>query len=174
MKHDWIYINDQDLHLRYVLGELGQNPLICIGVNPSTAIPDYLDTTLEKVKAIAKEHKNDGWIMLNIYPYRSSKPENLPDNPINDELINLNIDEIRKIIKKYPKSDILCAWGDNINTKSYIKAILKNRLLKVLINANKKKQLKCLAYTKNENPYHPSRASKPYKFKTFNIQNYKI
>jgi len=146
MKHNWLYISDSDMHLRYVLGESGKNPLICIGLNPSTAIPDYLDSTLERVRAIAKNHKCDSWIMLNIYPYRGSDPKMLPDNSIDDRYINQNINEIEKILEKYPKSQVLCAWGDNITQKRYIAEVFRDKLLKVLIKYENR--LKCLKLTK--------------------------
>ena len=39
----WIYVPDFYTEYRYILGTRGLNPLICIGVNPSTAEPDNLD-----------------------------------------------------------------------------------------------------------------------------------
>ena len=33
----WIYVPDFYTEYRYILGTRGNNPLICIGVNPSTA-----------------------------------------------------------------------------------------------------------------------------------------
>ncbi len=36
---------------RFILGEAGENPLVCIGVNPSTAEPDKLDNTHRQLKA---------------------------------------------------------------------------------------------------------------------------
>ncbi|WP_416386030.1 DUF1643 domain-containing protein [Anaerocolumna aminovalerica] len=45
---DWIYEIDEENIIRYVLGTVGENPLICFGLNPSTAEPDFLDPTLKK------------------------------------------------------------------------------------------------------------------------------
>lgn len=39
----WIYVPDFYTEYRYILGTRGDNPLICIGINPSTAAPDNLD-----------------------------------------------------------------------------------------------------------------------------------
>ena len=41
----WLYVPDFYTEYRYILGTRGQKPLICIGVNPSTAEPDNLDNT---------------------------------------------------------------------------------------------------------------------------------
>ena len=35
----WLYVPDSYTEYRYILGTRGENPLICIGVNPSTAEP---------------------------------------------------------------------------------------------------------------------------------------
>ena len=44
----WIYIPDFYSDYRYVLGTRGKKPLICIGINPSTAEPYNLDNTLNQ------------------------------------------------------------------------------------------------------------------------------
>lgn len=46
----WHYKNDKDNTIRYILGEEGNKPLFCIGINPSTAEPDNLDSTLKKAR----------------------------------------------------------------------------------------------------------------------------
>ncbi len=45
----WLYVPDFYTEYRYILGTRGKNPLICIGINPSTAEPDNLDNTLKSV-----------------------------------------------------------------------------------------------------------------------------
>ena len=60
MKYQWetapdIYIGD-DLRRRFVLGVSGNHPLICFGVNPSTANHEYADKTLHMVEQIAKRN----------------------------------------------------------------------------------------------------------------------
>jgi len=42
----WLYVPPYYCEYRYILGTKGKNPLICIGINPSTAAPDDLDNTL--------------------------------------------------------------------------------------------------------------------------------
>ena len=58
--------------IRYILGERFNNGnekvLICIGINPSIAIPKNLDPTLKRVQGYAKENGYEAWYMLNIYP----------------------------------------------------------------------------------------------------------
>ena len=45
----WLYAPNFYSEYRYILGTRGKNPLICIGINPSTAEPDHLDNTLKSV-----------------------------------------------------------------------------------------------------------------------------
>ena len=59
--------------VRYVLGEQFDTSckkvLVCIGINPSTAIPEQLDPTVKRVQKYAKNSGEYGaWYMLNVYP----------------------------------------------------------------------------------------------------------
>ena len=63
---NWLYSNSPDNKNRYTLGKSGNNPLIVIGVNPSTAEPENLDPTLRQVKSRALSMGYDSWIMINI------------------------------------------------------------------------------------------------------------
>ena len=81
----WIYIPsfnanaDHSKAPRYVLGTRGQNPLIFICKNPSTAVPNDLDKTLTCISNYIKQQTTyDSWIVLNLYPYRATDPTNLP------------------------------------------------------------------------------------------------
>ncbi len=49
----WLYVPKVYSEYRYILGTRGKKPLICMGINPSTAIPDRLDNTLKSVERIA-------------------------------------------------------------------------------------------------------------------------
>ena len=59
---------------RYVLGRVGRRPLVCIGINPSTAQPGALDPTLKSVERLANANGFDSWIMFNVYPQRATNP----------------------------------------------------------------------------------------------------
>ena len=49
----WLYVPDFYSEYRYILGTKGENPLICIGINPSTAAPDDMHIT----SGIHKEYR---------------------------------------------------------------------------------------------------------------------
>ena len=49
----WYYEPHTYQSYRYVLGRVGKHPLVCIGINPSTAQPGALDPTLKSVERLA-------------------------------------------------------------------------------------------------------------------------
>jgi hypothetical protein len=74
---EWIYEKNYDNTARFVLGTKGNNPLVCFGVNPSIATPEQLDNTIRSIQRISFNNGFDSWIMLNIYPQRATKPNDL-------------------------------------------------------------------------------------------------
>ena len=38
----WLYVPNTYSEYRYILGTRGKKPLICVGINPSTAAPDEI------------------------------------------------------------------------------------------------------------------------------------
>ena len=55
----WYYEPHVYLPYRYVLGRVGRRPLVCIGINPSTAQPGALDPTLKSVERLAAHNGFD-------------------------------------------------------------------------------------------------------------------
>ena len=70
----WLYVPPYYTEYRYILGTRGENPLICIGINPSTAQPGDLDNTLKSVERIALGNGYDSFTMFNVYPQRATDP----------------------------------------------------------------------------------------------------
>ena len=68
----WLYAPNFYSEYRYILGTRGQKPLICIGINPSTAQPDDLDNTLKSVQRIALGNGYDSFLMFNVYAQRAT------------------------------------------------------------------------------------------------------
>ena len=76
-REKWLYVPDFYSEYRYILGTRGKNPLICIGINPSTAEPDNLDNTLKSVERIALGNGFDSFIMFNVYAQRATRPQDM-------------------------------------------------------------------------------------------------
>ena len=66
----WLYVPNTYSEYRYILGTRGSHPLICVGINPSTAAPDALDPTLQSAQRIALNNGYDSFLMFNVYAQR--------------------------------------------------------------------------------------------------------
>ena len=101
----WIYVPDFYTEYRYILGTRGDNPLICIGINPSTAEPDNLDNTLKSVSRIAGGNGFDSWIMFNVYAQRATRPDDM-DRELNRELHEENMAAFRYILSNVAQGNM--------------------------------------------------------------------
>ena len=116
----WLYVPDFYTEYRYVLGTKGQNPLICIGVNPSTAQPDHLDNTLKSVERIALGNGYDSFIMFNVYPQRATRPQDMAKER-DDRLHRANMEAFDYILGLSKEPVVWAAWGNIIEMRPYLK-----------------------------------------------------
>lgn len=164
----WIYENDQDNDLRYVLGTKGVRPLLCFGINPSTAKPEDLDNTLKSVERLALSNGFDSWVMMNIYAQRATDPNDLHEN-FKEEIHSKNLEFIENILSTN-NTTIWAAWGTLIEKRTY----LANCLLNIYEVSN---QYDCDWVTigkksKKGHPHHPLYLSSSEKPEAFNIDRY--
>ena len=148
---DWLYEKNKNNTSRYVLGTVGHKPLVCIGINPSTAEPGKLDNTLASVERISLANGYDSWIMLNVYPQRSTDPNNLHE--LRDFTIDRdNMNAIRMILEEY-KPTIWAAWGRIIHKRPY----LMNSLYEIIgaSKANGCRWVNAGPLLKDGHPHHP-------------------
>ncbi len=61
---NWLYVNDEDNKTRYVLGKRSDSPLVCFGINPSTAEPNNLDPTLKSVERVAEKNDFESFLIF--------------------------------------------------------------------------------------------------------------
>lgn len=116
----WIYEHSADA--RFVLGTVGDNPLVCFGINPSVAVPNSLDQTVRRVKGLAASSGFDSWTMLNVYPQIATAPEEM--HPVLDPELKLeNERQIEKLIDGRPLT-LLGAWGGLIRSRPYLVPLL--------------------------------------------------
>ena len=73
----WLFVPNEYTEYRYILGTRGKKPLICIGINPSTARPGDLDPTLKSVERVARNNGFDSFIMFNVYAQRATSPDDM-------------------------------------------------------------------------------------------------
>ena len=118
----WLYVPDFYTEYRYILGTRGENPLICIGINPSTAEPDSLDNTLKSVQRIAAGNGYDSFIMFNVYAQRATRPDDM-DRELNVRLHAANMDAFRYILSHVGEGvspAVWAAWGTIIEKRPYL------------------------------------------------------
>jgi serine/threonine protein phosphatase 1 len=161
-------MNSEDNSLRYVLGTKGNNPLVVLGLNPSTADDKKSDPTVTKVMGFAERAKNDGFMMINLYPLRATDPGNLPKE-FNSEHHKANLEAIDTALTDYPEIDVLVAFGGNGIIRSYLKDCLKDII--AIIGKRKVNWYKIGSLTQSGHPKHPSRA-KYEDLTPFDIEEY--
>ena len=127
-RDEWLYVPDFYTEYRYILGTRGINPLICIGVNPSTAEPGNLDNTLKSVSRIANGNGYDSWIMFNVYAQRATRPEDM-DRVCNDRLHEANMEAFRYILSHVGEGvspAVWAAWGAVIEKRPYLPGCVRD------------------------------------------------
>lgn len=153
---------------RFVLGKQGRNPLFVIGLNPSTADVKKSDPTMRKVMGIAERFKCDSFVMLNLYPQRTTNPSDL-HKELSGELFKQNLQEITKALSTVEKPLIFVAWGDNIGIRKYLYRCAKEIITQIGDNAV---WLQTGALTKNGHPRHPLYANYDWALSGFDFKNY--
>ena len=127
-RDEWLYVPDFYTEYRYILGTRGINPLICIGVNPSTAEPGNLDNTLKSVSRIAGGNGYDSWIMFNVYAQRATRPEDM-DRVCNERLHEANMEAFRYILSHVGEGvspAVWAAWGAVIEKRPYLPGCVRD------------------------------------------------
>jgi len=121
-RNRWIYVPDHYSEYRYILGTRGSHPLICVGINPSTAIPDRLDNTLKSTQRIALFNGFDSFIMFNVYAQRATLPDDM-EKVLNMEMHQENLKAFEWILRQYPQPcTVWAAWGAVIEKREYLPA----------------------------------------------------
>ena len=123
----WIYVPDHYLEYRYILGTKGKKPLICIGINPSTAEPDNLDNTLKSVERIALGNGFDSFIMFNVYPQRATRPADM-EKACNELLHQENMKAFEYVLRLSDTPVVWAAWGTIITQRDYLAKCLTDMI----------------------------------------------
>lgn len=103
---------------RYALGNAslsapGSRPLIAICMNPSHADEHEADRTVNRLIEASIDHAYTGWVMLNLYPERATKPANL--SPYDASLSAANCAAIERELTRHAATEVLGAWGGNLH-----------------------------------------------------------
>ena len=165
----WLYAPNFYSEYRYILGTRGNNPLICIGINPSTAQPDDLDNTLKSVERIALGNGFDSFIMFNVYAQRATSPDDM-EKACNPLLHEENMKAFRYVLSISANPTVWAAWGAIIEKRKYLPDCVRDMLT---IGGEYGAQWVCAgAITKKGHPHHPLYLRKDEKIKPFDVAAY--
>lgn len=168
----WLYVPNFYSEYRYILGTRGKNPLICIGINPSTARPGDLDNTLKSVERIALGNGFDSFIMFNVYAQRATRPEDM-DQVCNQALHRENLAAFRYVLDQVGEGfrpAIWAAWGTIIEKRPYLKDCVRD--LAAAGQAYNAQWLCAGKRTKKGHPHHPLYLRKDEKVRPFDVEEY--
>ena len=169
-REKWLYVPDFYSEYRYILGTAGTRPLICIGVNPSTARPDALDNTLKSVERVAHFNGFDSFIMFNVYAQRATVPDDM-EKIMNPVLHGENLKVFRWVLEHSGSSPaVWAAWGAVIEKRDYLPRC-------VLDMAEAGKEYGAVWFTAGQcskagHPHHPLYLPKNSVLEPFDVKTY--
>ena len=169
----WLYVPDFYTEYRYILGTRGARPLICVGVNPSTAAPDDLDNTLKSVSRIAAGNGFDSWIMFNVYAQRATRPDDM-DRCLNEELHRENLRAFAYILEGAAaggtRPAVWAAWGAVIEKRPYLPGCVRDM---VRLGEQYGARWLCAgACSKKGHPHHPLYLRRDEPVRDFDVEDY--
>ncbi len=165
----WLYVPSRYTEYRYILGTRGKKPLICVGINPSTAEPEHLDNTLKSVQRIAIGNGFDSFIMFNVYAQRATSPDDmeLQCNPV---LHRENMKAFAYALSISEKPVIWAAWGAIIEKRGYLSDCVGDM---VRLGQEHGATWVCAgAITKKGHPHHPLYLRRDEPLRPFDIAGY--
>ncbi|MCR5664841.1 MAG: DUF1643 domain-containing protein [Oscillospiraceae bacterium] len=169
----WIYVPDFYTEYRYILGTRGKRPLICVGVNPSTAEPDRLDNTLKSVGRIAGGNGFDSFIMFNVYAQRATRPDDM-DRALNERLHRENLRAFEYILSQSAAEGstpcVWAAWGAVIEKRAYLPGCVRDML--TLGERFGARWVCAGSCSVKGHPHHPLYLRKDEKIRDFDVEAY--
>lgn len=168
-KERWLYVPDFYSEYRYILGTRGEDPLICIGINPSTAAPDDLDNTLKSVERIALHNGYDSFIMFNVYAQRATNPDDM-ERECNALLHEENMKAFEYILNLCDQPSVWAAWGNIIEKRRYLPDCVRS-----MIELGEKHNASWYSagkISKKGHPHHPLYLRKDTPLDPFDVKTY--
>ena len=167
----WLYVPNFYSEYRYILGTRGKKPLICVGINPSTAKPDALDNTLKSVERVALHNGYDSFIMFNVYAQRATNPDDM-EMTYNLELHreNMKAFEYALSLDSSGAPAIWAAWGTIIEKRDYLPDCVRDMIR--IGNSYHAQWFSAGKRSKKGHPHHPLYLRKNEKIKPFDVETY--
>ena len=167
----WLYAPNFYSEYRYILGTRGKKPLICVGINPSTAAPDDLDNTLKSVERIALGNGYDSFIMFNVYAQRATDPDDM-EMTYNQALHAENMKAFDYILSldEAGSPAVWAAWGTIIEKRDYLPECVRD-MIEIGQNRNAR-WFSAGKKSKKGHPHHPLYLRKDSPLDEFDVAGY--
>lgn len=167
----WLYVPNFYSEYRYILGTRGEKPLICVGINPSTAAPDDLDNTLKSVERVAHHNGFDSFIMFNVYAQRATNPDDM-ERTYNQQLHaqNMKAFEYALSLDRAGAPAVWAAWGTIIEKRDYLPDCVKDMIQ--LGNRYHARWFSAGRRSKKGHPHHPLYLRKDSPLDPFDVSGY--
>ena len=168
----WLYVPNVYAEYRYILGTRGERPLICVGVNPSTAAPDHLDNTLKSVERVARFNGYDSFLMFNVYAQRATNPDDM--EPLCNPVLhgeNMRAFDYALSLDRSGAPAVWAAWGAVIEKRDYLPQCVRD-----MIAVGQRRGARW--YTagsrskRKGHPHHPLYLRKDSQLEEFNVAEY--
>ena len=166
---NWLYVPPFYSEYRYILGTRGQKPLICVGVNPSTAAPGDLDNTLKSVERVAKHNGFDSFIMFNVYAQRATRPSDM-ERQRNELLHRENMAAFAYALSLSDAPAVWAAWGTVIEQRDYLPECVRDMV--TLGEQYGARWFTAGARSKKGHPHHPLYLRKDSLLESFDAAAY--
>ena len=165
----WLYVPNFYSEYRYILGTRGERPLICVGINPSTAAPDDLDNTLKSVERVARYNGYDSFVMFNVYAQRATDPDDM-EQTYNHALHAENMKAFAYALSLNPAPAVWAAWGTIIEKRPYLPACVRD-----MIDLGRSRNARWYSAgrrSKKGHPHHPLYLRKDSLLEEFDAEGY--
>ena len=167
----WLYVPNHYGEYRYILGTRGERPLICVGVNPSTAAPGDPDNTLKSVERVALHNGYDSFIMFNVYAQRATRPEDM-ERACNAALHaeNMRAFDYALSLDREGAPAVWAAWGSVIEKRDYLP-----RCVRDMIEVGERRNARWFSAgkrTRAGHPHHPLYLRKDSLLEPFDVGVY--
>ena len=166
----WLFVPNRYDEYRYILGTRGARPLICFGINPSTAAPDRLDNTLKSAERIALHNGFDSFIMLNLYAQRATDPDDMERN-FNARLHEENKRAFSYALSLCPGTPVVwAAWGNIVEKRPFLHLCLREMI--ALGQSRGVRWVSAGKISKKGHPHHPLYLKKDSVLDAFDMDGY--
>ena len=165
----WLYVPPYYDEYRYLLGTRGSDPLICVGINPSTAAPDHLDNTLKSVERIALANGYDSFLMFNVYAQRATDPNDM-ERLYNPALHAENLAAFDYALSLAARPAVWAAWGNIVEKRGYLFSCLRD-----MAEAGQRRGARWFSAgppLKSGHPHHPLYLRKDTQLQPFDMEAY--